>query len=170
MHLSPSSRESPPPATVLQPDNVELKKREFKYDQSNEAGLTKELILQVRKVIGPFAAPKRIYIVADLPKTRSGKVRPLTVSSWLQQLTLAIGTDHAQDYAQDRRRRRRPARRSQHAGRACRRRPNQGCCRAQPVTCSTKDHFPFLFAPRTRARPFCSFTGRGLRVGILVCT
>jgi acetyl-CoA synthetase len=28
----------------------------------------------VRKVIGPFATPKRIYIVADLPKTRSGKI------------------------------------------------------------------------------------------------
>ncbi|KAF9898143.1 acetyl-CoA synthetase [Lobosporangium transversale] len=36
--------------------------------------LTKELILQVRKVIGPFAAPKKIYLVEDLPKTRSGKL------------------------------------------------------------------------------------------------
>lgn len=35
----------------------------------------KELVLQVRKVIGPFAAPKKIFIVSDLPKTRSGKVR-----------------------------------------------------------------------------------------------
>ncbi|CAG8634036.1 13045_t:CDS:2 [Ambispora leptoticha] len=34
----------------------------------------KDLILQVRKVIGPFAAPKKIYIVNDLPKTRSGKI------------------------------------------------------------------------------------------------
>ncbi|CAG8722602.1 2517_t:CDS:1, partial [Dentiscutata heterogama] len=34
----------------------------------------KDLILQVRKVIGPFAAPKKIYIVSDLPKTRSGKI------------------------------------------------------------------------------------------------
>ncbi|KAJ6628709.1 hypothetical protein B0H10DRAFT_1777336, partial [Mycena sp. CBHHK59/15] len=32
-----------------------------------------ELVLQVRKVMGPFAAPK-IYIVGDLPKTRSGKI------------------------------------------------------------------------------------------------
>jgi acetyl-CoA synthetase len=30
--------------------------------------------LQVRKTIGPFAAPKRILIVPDLPKTRSGKI------------------------------------------------------------------------------------------------
>ncbi|CDS05202.1 Putative Acetyl-coenzyme A synthetase [Lichtheimia ramosa] len=37
-------------------------------------GLDKELVLQVRKVIGPFATPKRIYIVADVPKTRSGKI------------------------------------------------------------------------------------------------
>lgn len=34
----------------------------------------KDLILQVRKQIGPFAAPKAIYIVEDLPKTRSGKI------------------------------------------------------------------------------------------------
>lgn len=31
-------------------------------------------MLQVRKVIGPFAAPKKIYLVPDLPKTRSGKI------------------------------------------------------------------------------------------------
>ncbi|KAG0317490.1 acetyl-CoA synthetase, partial [Podila horticola] len=36
--------------------------------------LSKELVLQVRKVIGPFAAPKKIYLVDDLPKTRSGKL------------------------------------------------------------------------------------------------
>ncbi|KAL3421874.1 acetate-CoA ligase [Phlyctema vagabunda] len=36
--------------------------------------LKKELILQVRKSIGPFAAPKAIFIVPDLPKTRSGKI------------------------------------------------------------------------------------------------
>ena len=49
--------------------------REFKYDENEETGLIKELTLQVRKVIGPFAAPKKIFIVGDLPKTRSGKVR-----------------------------------------------------------------------------------------------
>lgn len=36
--------------------------------------LKKEFILQVRKSIGPFAAPKAIWIVSDLPKTRSGKI------------------------------------------------------------------------------------------------
>lgn len=41
--------------------------------EANDA-LRKEFILQVRKSIGPFAAPKAIYIVPDLPKTRSGKI------------------------------------------------------------------------------------------------
>lgn len=36
--------------------------------------LKKELILTVRKEIGPFAAPKLILLVDDLPKTRSGKI------------------------------------------------------------------------------------------------
>lgn len=30
--------------------------------------------MQVRKSIGPFAAPKTIIPVEDLPKTRSGKI------------------------------------------------------------------------------------------------
>ena len=47
--------------------------REYSFDD-DEAALSKELTLQVRKVIGPFAAPKKIFIVSDLPKTRSGKV------------------------------------------------------------------------------------------------
>jgi acetyl-CoA synthetase len=47
---------------------------EYNYDPANEAALTKELVIQVRKVIGPFAAPKKVFIVGDLPKTRSGKV------------------------------------------------------------------------------------------------
>jgi acetyl-CoA synthetase len=47
---------------------------EFKYNPNDGVGLNKELVLQVRKSIGPFAAPKKIYIVNDLPKTRSGKI------------------------------------------------------------------------------------------------
>ncbi|CAG8478823.1 3976_t:CDS:2 [Scutellospora calospora] len=39
-----------------------------------ENTLTKDLILQVRTSIGPFAAPEKVYIVSDLPKTRSGKI------------------------------------------------------------------------------------------------
>jgi acetyl-CoA synthetase len=37
-------------------------------------GLVKELILQVRKEIGPFASPDSLYIVPSLPMTRSGKI------------------------------------------------------------------------------------------------
>ena len=47
---------------------------EFTYDPNDLGSLSKELILQVRKVIGPFAAPKKIFVVPDLPKTRSGKI------------------------------------------------------------------------------------------------
>lgn len=36
--------------------------------------LKKEIINQIRKEIGPIAQPKDIYIVEDLPKTRSGKI------------------------------------------------------------------------------------------------
>lgn len=36
--------------------------------------LKKDLILQVRKSIGPFAAPKAVFTIPDLPKTRSGKI------------------------------------------------------------------------------------------------
>ncbi|RIB03022.1 acetyl-coenzyme a synthetase [Gigaspora rosea] len=35
---------------------------------------TKDLILQVSKTIGSFAKPEKIYLVNDLPKTRSGKI------------------------------------------------------------------------------------------------
>jgi acetyl-CoA synthetase len=42
--------------------------------ESAAADLRKELVVQVRKVIGPFAAPKKIVVVHDLPKTRSGKI------------------------------------------------------------------------------------------------
>ncbi|KAI8380773.1 acetyl-coenzyme A synthetase [Blakeslea trispora] len=46
----------------------------LKPNIDDSEGLDKELALQVRKVIGPFATPKRIYVVNDLPKTRSGKI------------------------------------------------------------------------------------------------
>ena len=42
-------------------------------NESNDQ-IRKDLIAQVRKSIGPFAAPKAIFIVDDLPKTRSGKI------------------------------------------------------------------------------------------------
>jgi len=40
-------------------------KPEFDFEATKEADLSKELALQVRKVIGPFAAPKKI--VSDYP-------------------------------------------------------------------------------------------------------
>ncbi len=36
--------------------------------------LKKEIIDQARKTIGPIALPKEVYLVEDLPKTRSGKI------------------------------------------------------------------------------------------------
>lgn len=39
-----------------------------------QAEMAKEAIQIVRKDIGPFAAPKKVYVVGDLPKTRSGKI------------------------------------------------------------------------------------------------
>ncbi len=33
-----------------------------------------EVVLQIRKEIGPTATPKEVYLVKDLPKTRSGKI------------------------------------------------------------------------------------------------
>jgi len=46
----------------------------LKDDVKGTSHITTELIFQVRKAIGPFAAPKSIIIVDDLPKTRSGKI------------------------------------------------------------------------------------------------
>ena len=36
--------------------------------------LKEEVIAQIRKQIGPIALPKEVYLVEDLPKTRSGKI------------------------------------------------------------------------------------------------
>lgn len=36
--------------------------------------IKKDLVLQVRKSIGPFATPKAVFVIDDLPKTRSGKI------------------------------------------------------------------------------------------------
>jgi acetyl-CoA synthetase len=49
---------------------VALKKRET--DNIEQA--KKDMVAQVRKSIGPFAAPKAVFVVPDLPKTRSGKI------------------------------------------------------------------------------------------------
>ena len=36
--------------------------------------IEKEVVSWVRKEIGPIALPKKVYLVKDLPKTRSGKI------------------------------------------------------------------------------------------------
>ncbi|KAF8466236.1 hypothetical protein BDZ91DRAFT_658247 [Kalaharituber pfeilii] len=46
----------------------------LKDGHKNSSEMRKDLTMQVRKSIGPFAAPKAVYIVDDLPKTRSGKI------------------------------------------------------------------------------------------------
>ncbi|GMM38866.1 acetate--CoA ligase 1 [Saccharomycopsis crataegensis] len=51
---------------------VALKNKNLSGTQVEDA--KKQIILGVRKEIGPFAAPKVIFIVDDLPKTRSGKI------------------------------------------------------------------------------------------------
>lgn len=44
------------------------------FDHEPSHDLEQDLKVHVRKIIGPFAAPKKIIIVLDLPKTRSGKI------------------------------------------------------------------------------------------------
>ncbi len=45
----------------------------YKGDRNPEE-LKKEVAGQIKKEIGPIALPKEIYLVEDLPKTRSGKI------------------------------------------------------------------------------------------------
>jgi acyl-coenzyme A synthetase/AMP-(fatty) acid ligase len=56
--------------------------------------LKKELILQIRKEIGPIAAPDLIHWAPALPKTRSGEVmrrilRKIASTSWISWATRA---------------------------------------------------------------------------------
>ncbi|PLW24613.1 hypothetical protein PCANC_13849 [Puccinia coronata f. sp. avenae] len=54
---------------------VILKAEHYKnLSAAKEDQFRKELALLVRKSIGPFSNPKKIVIVGDLPKTRSGKI------------------------------------------------------------------------------------------------
>ena len=47
---------------------------EFKYNPDDEISFLNELGLLLRKVIGPFATLKKVFVVLALPKTRSEKV------------------------------------------------------------------------------------------------
>lgn len=48
---------------------VALKDGNEKTDQ-----VRMDLTMQIRRSIGPFAAPKAVFVVEDLPKTASGKI------------------------------------------------------------------------------------------------
>ena len=53
---------------------VQLKDNSIISDDSSLLKLRQDLRLSIRATIGPFAAPKTIIIVDELPKTRSGKI------------------------------------------------------------------------------------------------
>ncbi|KAG7694124.1 hypothetical protein KL930_002912 [Ogataea haglerorum] len=53
---------------------VQLKNESETDDAEALTALRKSLVVHVRSIIGPFAAPKSIIVVPDLPKTRSGKI------------------------------------------------------------------------------------------------
>jgi len=42
--------------------------------EKSEEEVKKEVIEQIKKEIGPIALPKEVYLIEDLPKTRSGKI------------------------------------------------------------------------------------------------
>jgi len=46
----------------------------WKKDSSAGEDIIKQVINQIKKEIGPIAIPKKVYIVPDLPRTRSGKI------------------------------------------------------------------------------------------------
>ena len=53
---------------------VQLKDNTAVNDDATLLKLRQDLRLSIRATIGPFAAPKTIIVVDDLPKTRSGKI------------------------------------------------------------------------------------------------
>jgi acetyl-CoA synthetase len=46
----------------------------WKKNNLSEEQMKKEAVNQIKKEIGPIAIPKQVYIVPDLPRTRSGKI------------------------------------------------------------------------------------------------
>ena len=74
INLHPEISES---AVVGIPDEIKgetpLAFASYKGERKAEE-LKKEIIDQIRKTIGPIALPKEVYLVPDLPKTRSGKI------------------------------------------------------------------------------------------------
>jgi acetyl-CoA synthetase len=74
VNLHPEISES---AVVGIPDGIkgEVPVAFVVYNGSRTADeIKKEIIEQIKKEIGPIALPKEVYLVDDLPKTRSGKI------------------------------------------------------------------------------------------------
>ena len=46
----------------------------FAKASADKEEIKKEIVMQIQKGIGPIALPKKVYLVEDLPKTRSGKI------------------------------------------------------------------------------------------------
>jgi acetyl-CoA synthetase len=63
----------------------------LKNGNSPSAELEKELVQQVRAVIGAFAAPERVQITPGLPKTRSGKIMRRILRKVAQGETKELG-------------------------------------------------------------------------------
>ena len=42
--------------------------------QADKEGLSEKVVLAIRTIIGPIASPHKVFVVTDLPKTRSGKI------------------------------------------------------------------------------------------------
>lgn len=63
----------------------------LKDANTDAATISAALIHQVRKDIGAFAAPKALYFVSDLPKTRSGKIVRRVLRSILEGETENFG-------------------------------------------------------------------------------
>ena len=57
-------------------ENVNLMKDCLKDARQvlKQENIKEEVVRQIRKEIGPIATPKEVYLVKDLPKTRSGKI------------------------------------------------------------------------------------------------
>jgi len=54
--------------------------------QKSSEEIKKEVVGQIRKEIGPIALPKEVYLVKDLPKTRSGKImRRILKKLWTKE-------------------------------------------------------------------------------------
>jgi len=61
------------PAKAGNLDSLRYKSSNLELKKLQEI-IKKEVISQTRKEIGPIASPKEVYLVKDLPKTRSGKI------------------------------------------------------------------------------------------------